>query len=98
MKTQGEPRYAVGQSVRIAPRTPPVHHRVPSYAKGRVGRIVRVCSEHGLPEAYIRGDGRPFRRLYRVRLAQEQLWEGYAGQPGDTLDLEIFEPWLEPVE
>lgn len=94
----GPARFALGQAVRIAARTPPVHHRVPSYAKGRVGRIVRVCGEHGLPEAYIRGDGRPFERLYRVRLAQDRLWPDYAGPGGDTLDIEIFEPWLEPAE
>ncbi|SMF72903.1 nitrile hydratase [Tistlia consotensis] len=92
------PRFALGATVRIAERTPPVHHRVPSYAKGQVGRIVRVCHEHGLPEAYIRGDGRPFQRLYRVRLDQKALWRDYAGAAGDTLDIEIFEPWLEPAE
>lgn len=91
-------RFALGDRVRIADRTPPVHHRVPSYAKGHSGRIVRVCGEHGLPEAYIRGDGRPFQRLYRVRLEQSGLWPDYAGAPGDTLDIEIFEPWLEPAE
>lgn len=94
----GAARFAVGQAVRIADRTPPVHHRVPSYAKGQTGRVVRVCKEHGLPEAYIRGDGKPFERLYRVRIAQPQLWPNYAGAAGDTLDIEIFEPWLEPAE
>ena len=92
------PRFELGQAVRIADRTPPVHHRVPSYAKGQVGRVVRVCGEHGLPEAYIRGDGRPFERIYRVRIEQRRLWPDYAGRPGDTLDIEIFEPWLEPAE
>ncbi len=93
-----QPRFALGQSVRIAAVTPPVHHRVPAYAKGQVGEIVRVCGEHGLPEAYIRGDGRPFERLYRVRLAQSALWPDYRGGAADTLDIEIFEPWLEPAE
>lgn len=92
------PRFAVGQAVRIADRTPPVHHRVPSYVKGRIGVVERVCGRHGLPEAYIRGDGRPFERIYRVRIPQALLWPDYGGPDGDSLDVEIFEPWLEPAE
>ncbi len=89
------PRFVVGQRVRIADRTPPVHHRVPAYAKGRTGTIERVCGEHGQPETYIRGDGQPVTRLYRVRIPQTDLWEGYSGTPADKVDIEIFEHWLE---
>ena len=90
-------RYAAGQDVRIADRTPPVHHRVPAYAKGRRGVVERVCGMHGRPEQFIRGDGAPATRLYRVRLAQRELWPDYAGAADDTLDVEIFEHWLEAI-
>jgi len=90
--------FSVGQRVRIADRTPPVHHRVPAYAKGQVGVIERVCGMHGRPETYIRGDGEPRTRLYRVRIPQPGLWAGYSGEAEDKLDLEVFEHWLEPVE
>ena len=90
-----EPRFRVGQRVRIADRTPPVHHRVPAYAKGRVGTIERVCGMHGEPEKFIRGDGKPAQRIYRVRIPQDELWDGYQGASGDKLDIEIFEHWLE---
>jgi hypothetical protein len=43
-------KFTAGQRVRIADRTPPVHHRVPSYAKGQVGIIERVCGVHGVPD------------------------------------------------
>jgi nitrile hydratase len=36
--------------------------------------------------------------LYRVRFAQLELWSDYAGSVGDTLDVEIYQHWLEPVE
>lgn len=94
----GEPRFAVGQRVRIAARFPEEHHRVPRYAKGRVGVVERICGVHGQPETYIRGDGLPLTRLYRVRLAQNELWAAYRGAPHDTLDIEIFEHWLEACE
>jgi len=64
------PLFNVGQRVRITDRTPPVHHRVPAYAKGQVGVIERVCKLHGEPEKFIRGDGKPPQRLYRVRIPQ----------------------------
>lgn len=89
------PRFSVGQKVRIADRSPGVHHRVPAYAKGQEGVVERICGEHGRPETYIRGDGAPPTRLYRVRLAQPGLWSAYAGSARDTLDIEIFEHWLE---
>lgn len=92
------PRFTVGQRVRIADRTPPVHHRVPSYVKGRCGVVERVCGMHGEPERYIRGDGKPFRRLYRVRIAQTDLWPAYEGVHDDKVEIEIFEHWLEPDE
>ncbi len=93
-----EPLFSVGQRVRIADRTPPVHHRVPAYAKGQVGVIERVCGLHGEPEKFIRGDGTPAQRIYRVRIPQNDLWENYAGTDRDKLEIEIFEHWLEFAE
>jgi nitrile hydratase len=92
-----QPRFAIGDRVRIADRTPPVHHRVPSYVKGRTGVIERVCGIHPQPEKCIRGDGRPFQRIYRVCIPQTGLWAPYEGSDGDRLEIEIFEHWLEPV-
>ena len=92
------PKFTTGQRVRIADRTPPVHHRVPSYAKGQVGIIERVCGMHGEPEKFIRGDGIPAQRLYRVTIPQTELWKHYDGTASDILEIEIFEHWLEPAE
>ena len=61
------------------------------------GTVERVCGKHGQPEKYVRGDGKPFRRLYRVRLDQNELWSAYEGGADDKLELEVFEHWLEPV-
>ena len=71
--------------------------RVPAYAKGQVGVIERVCSlEFAQPEEVAYGKaGASYRPVYRVRLRQRDLWPDYAGAVHDTLDLEIFENWLE---
>jgi nitrile hydratase len=92
-----EPKFSSGQRVRIANRTPPVHHRVPAYVKGQIGVVERVCGMHGQPELFIRGDGEPRTRLYRVSIPQMDLWPAYGGTTADRLDVEIFEHWLEAV-
>ena len=88
-------RFQAGDSVRIDSRSEPRHHRVPAYAKGHRGRVVRVCRAEGLPEELAAGDlnGRRV-PVYRVRLRQSDLWPSYAGAPNDTLDIEIHEHWL----
>lgn len=93
-----EPKFSTGQCVRIVDRTPPIHHRVPGYAKGQVGVIERVCGMHGEPEKFIGGDGTPAQRLYRVKIPQTALWDSYDGTDRDDLEIEIFEHWLEPAE
>ena len=92
-------RFAVGQRVRIDDRVEPRHHRVPAYVKGRSGVIERVCLPHGRPEVvgYDDKDSESY-PVYRVRLDQRVLWPGYEGQPDDSLEIEIFEHWLEPAE
>ncbi len=91
-------KFATGQRVRIVDRTPPVHHRVPSYVKGQVGIVERVCGVHGMPENFIRGDGKPEQRIYRITIPQTELWQHYEGTDGDIVEIEIFEHWLEPAE
>lgn len=91
----GAARFHVDQRVRICDRAPPVHHRVPAYAKGCIGTVERLCGLHGQPEHFVRGDGEPRTRLYRVRIPLHELWQDYRGTPGDVLELEVFEHWLE---
>jgi nitrile hydratase len=58
--------------------------------------VERLCGEFANPEelAYAR-DGLPRRPLYRVRFLQRELWPDYAGRDTDTVDIEIYEHWLE---
>jgi nitrile hydratase len=93
------PAFRVGDRVRIDDRYEPRHHRTPAYVKGKVGEVERICLAHGRPEilAY-RNDGGPPRTVYRVRLRQRDLWPDYDGPAHDTLEIEIFEHWLRPVE
>jgi hypothetical protein len=90
------PRFRAGEPVRIAARFPPGHVRTPLYVRGKVGHVERVLGEFQNPEreAYGVYEGHPS-RLYRVRIPMRALWDDYGGADGDTLDIEIFEHWLE---
>ena len=92
------PRFAPGERVAVAARHPGCHHRVPAYAKGRTGEIERLCGVFGNPESLAHGgDGRPAQPLYRVRFRADHLWGGRAERPGDTVEIEIYQHWLEPA-
>jgi hypothetical protein len=93
------PLFSVGDRVRIRNSHPPGHRRTPFYARGKTGVIERYCGDFRNPEELAYGfDGTPRRELYRVRIVQADIWPDYAGAPQDTLDLEIYDHWLERVE
>lgn len=87
-----------GDAVRVRRAAPIGHVRTPWYIRGRQGVIERLCGAYANPEelAYAR-PGTPRIPLYRVRFRQADVWPDYAGSPSDTLDVEIYQHWLEPV-
>jgi nitrile hydratase subunit beta len=93
-----KPRYAVGQRVRVRHVDPPGHIRTPHYVRGRPGVVERYAGHFPNPEERAYGrSGEPARALYRVRFLQSDVWPDYAGAPGDTLDIDLYEHWLEPA-
>jgi nitrile hydratase len=36
--------------------------------------------------------------LYRVRFVQSHVWPDYRGGANDTLDIDLYEHWLQPVK
>ena len=91
-------RFRTGDRVTVRWADVPGHIRTPWYIRGRTGVIERLCGAYPNPEelAYARS-GLPARPLYRVRFAQAAVWPDYAGSAADTLDVEIYEHWLEPA-
>jgi hypothetical protein len=92
-------RFRPGDRVKVRRAFPPGHLRTPWYVRGRVGEIERLCGAFANPEelAYNR-PGLPRQPLYRVRFRQAELWPDYAGRPEDTIEIEIYQHWLEPEE
>jgi hypothetical protein len=91
-------RFRPGDRVQVRRAYPPGHLRTPWYIRGHAGVIERLCGAYPNPEelAYARG-GLPAQPLYRVRFLQREVWPDYSGGPQDTVDIEIYQHWLEPA-
>ena len=88
-----------GDTVRVLPREVDTHHRTPGYVKGKVGRVHALSGNFYDPESRAYGGkGFPKQALYRVEFDMRGLWgRRYSGAAGDSLLVDIFEQWLEPV-
>lgn len=87
-----------GQTVHVRKVDSLGHIRTPHYIRGRTGVIERFVGFFKNPEELAYGrSGEPRCALYRVRFVQSHVWPDYAGAAGDTIDIDIYEHWLQPV-
>ncbi len=89
-----EPRYAVGDEVRVREWHPPGHTRAPRYVQGRRGTIVRVDGAFNIDDIAAHGGGSVADPLYSVRFTSRELW-GEAGADGEVMHVDLFERYLE---
>ena len=90
-------RFKPGDAVTVRRADPIGHVRAPHYVRGKSGRVERICGEFANPEELAFGrSGLPRRPLYRITFYQQELWPDYRGSARDTVDVEIYEHWLEP--
>ena len=91
-------QFRPGERVRVRAAHPPGHVRTPHYVRGRTGIVERLCGAFPNPEERAYGrPGLPAQPLYRVRFRQRDLWRDYRGGGDDTVDVEIYQHWLEPA-
>lgn len=94
-----KPAFAPGDRVRVGTRQPIGHYRVPTYLRGKAGRVEQVIGPavDNEEEGYGHNAGSR-RHYYRVAFAMTEIWPGYTGQTHDGLLIEIYESWLERIE
>jgi nitrile hydratase len=91
-------RFNPGDRVTVRKAFPPGHIRTPFYIRGKTGIVERICGSFPNPEELAFGrSGLPARPLYRVRFRQPDIWRDYGGTATDSVDIEIYEHWLEPA-
>jgi thiocyanate hydrolase subunit beta len=92
----GQPKFQVGDPVVVRELPALFYTRTPEYVRGTPGEIASVAYESAAAEdeSWDLPDAQP-EWFYIVRFNLSQLWYGYTGTSGDTLQIEIPERWLQ---
>ena len=95
------PRFDIGQMVRTRAKArngfvPGGHTRLPSYAAGAQGRILRFYGAHVLPDSNAHDLGERPEPLYAVAFSAAELWAA-PEHPGDEVVLDLWDSYLEPL-
>ncbi|WP_323804384.1 nitrile hydratase subunit beta [Sulfitobacter litoralis] len=93
---QGEPAFAVGDQIRTINDHPTTHTRMARYARDKVGTITKVHGFHVFPDSNAQGQGEDPQWLYQVAFSARTLW-GAQGREGDSVTLDLWEPYLRTV-
>ena len=72
------------------------HTRLPAYAAGATGRVLRCHGVHVLPDAHAHGLGERPEPLYAVAFPAAELWAA-PEHPGDEVVLDLWDSYLEPA-
>ena len=88
-----------GEKVRVSEKFPIGHYRVPMYLRGKTVTIAKNLGKHINPEEEAFGKNAGNETwYYQVLILQTELWPNYLGNKEDTLEIEVFEPWLEHLK
>jgi nitrile hydratase len=72
------------------------HTRLPNYAAGARGRILRLHGAHVLPDSNANGTGEAPEPLYAVVFPASELW-AHPEHPKDEVVLDMWQSYLQPV-
>ena len=89
-------RFRVGQRVRARNMHPNGHTRLPRYARGRLGLVVRDHGVFVFPDTNAEFLGEKPQHVYSVRFAARELW-GDRASSRDFIHLDMWDDYLERV-
>ena len=90
------PRFARGDRVLTLHDAPVGHTRLPRYARGKPGVIVRVHGTFIFPDTNAHGQGEQPHALYSVRFDGAVLW-GASAEPRAPVHIDLWERYLHPA-
>ena len=93
---RGEPRFAIGDTVVARTIQTDRHSRLPRYAQGRRGEIIRYHGNHVFADSRAHSDDENPQPLYTVRFRGPDLW-GDNSNRKDTVCLDLWEDYLRPL-
>jgi nitrile hydratase len=89
-------KFHEGQRVRALNINPAGHTRLPRYARGKQGMIVRDHGVHVFNDSIVQGLGERPQHLYSVRFAARELW-GPQAAATDSVYVDLWDDHLETV-
>jgi nitrile hydratase len=97
LDTNVRARFRQGQAIRARNINPVGHTRLPRYARGKAGTIVKDHGVWGLQDTDANGDrtGGP-QHVYAVRFSARELW-GAQASSRDSVYIDLWEDYLEPA-
>ena len=90
----GPPKFKVGDRVKVRNLPDLFYTRCQVYTRGAVGEVTKVVYESPAPEDESWDNTDKPVWFYSVLFRQQDIWPEY-NYPGDTVETEITEPWLE---
>jgi len=88
------PRFQIGQHVRARNINSTGHTRLPRYARGKTGQIVRDHGVYAFPDTNARYLGENRQHVYSVRFVAQELW-GENASPHDSVYIDMWDDYLE---
>jgi nitrile hydratase subunit beta len=88
------PLFKVSQRVRARNINPAGHTRLPRYARGKIGVIVRDHGVYLFPDTHAHFQGERRQHVYSVRFAARELW-GEKASALDSVHLDLWDDYLE---
>jgi nitrile hydratase subunit beta len=89
-----DPRFAIGDSVRVTTVVMPGHVRCPRYIRGRRGVVVRLDGAFPVPDVEAHHRTVVPEHTYSVRFDATELW-GPTADPTATVHVDLHERYLE---
>ena len=95
-ETKAIARFKVGRHVRARNINPVGHTRLPRYARGKTGTVVRHHGIFVFPDTNAHFLGEQPQHLYSVRFTARELW-GEQASARDTVYIDMWDSYLEPA-
>jgi nitrile hydratase subunit beta len=90
------PLFKVSQRVRARNIHPTGHTRLPRYARGKIGTVVRDHGVYVFPDTNAHFQGEKRQHVYSVRFTARELW-GESASRLDSVHLDMWDDYLEQI-
>jgi nitrile hydratase len=93
-EAEAKARFELGQHVCARNINPVGHTRLPRYARGNKGSVVRCHGVFVFPDTNAHYLGEQPQHLYSVRFAAQELW-GEDASPRDSVYIDMWDSYLD---